>query len=143
MDDQKSFSDHNKEFANINAVPTIDPITYESVIKTIVQKLKNMPAVIVFEPDFLEKTFNQRYQQYRWDNAIIEDLVIGKGLQKLINSLPMAKVYLDIGSLSYGRVLKESLFCSCIFKSCHHFFMNFQTSQSLSITKQLRLAFRI
>ena len=105
MDDQKSFSDHSMEFSNGNAVPTIDPDTYESVIKTIVQKLKNMPVVIVFEPDFLEKTFNQRYQQYRWDNAIIEDLVMGKGLQKLINSLPMAKVYLDVGSLSYGRVL--------------------------------------
>merc|ERR1712048_1506479 len=100
-DDQKVFADHAKEFVNINAVPDIDPATYESIIKTIVQQLKNMPVVIVFEPDFIEKTFNQRYQQYRWDNAILEDLVMTKGLQKLINQLPMAKIYLDVGSITY------------------------------------------
>ena len=106
MEDQKVFSDHAKEFVNINAVPDIDPITYESIIKTIAQKLKNMPVVIVFEPDFIEKTFNQRYQQYRWDNGIIEDLVMKKGLQRLINQLPQAKIYLDVGSLTYG-VMKQ------------------------------------
>merc|ERR1712048_92852 len=110
MDDQKVFSDHAKEFTNINAVPDIDPVKYESIIKTIAQKLKNMPVVIVFEPDFIEKTFNQRYQQYRWDNGIIEDVVMKKGLQKLINQLPLAKIYLDVGSLTYLMEYEEHLY---------------------------------
>lgn len=87
-------------FSDIESMEKVSIEKFDKIFSKVVNEIKSVPALIIIEPGFLQKTFHFQYQQYRWENALIESKVL-KRVQRLINSLSNAKIYMDIGSLEY------------------------------------------